>query len=90
MNGAERPPQIYADSVNVGVGPYGVNLRFGVTGEGEEVLPAGTVRLSPQLAYVMARIIMRALATAGEQGLGYAVPDEVLVAAGLKVGGPDD
>lgn len=79
-------PSLYADSVNVGVGPYGVTLRLGATRLDDRIEPVGIVRLSPQLAYVMARILIRQLAKAGEQGLGYSVPQDVLAQAGLTEG----
>jgi hypothetical protein len=79
----EGVPEIYADSINVGVGPYGVVLKLGLNDGTEDIRAVATVRMAPQLAYVLSRILIRSLANAGEQGLGYGVPKDVLIAAGL-------
>ncbi|MFN0093380.1 MAG: hypothetical protein ACKVVT_01190 [Dehalococcoidia bacterium] len=53
-------PETYTDSVNVGVGPYGVTLTFGVR-SGEALSPRYRVYMGQQLARVLERLMHRAL-----------------------------
>lgn len=54
---------VYVDSVRIGVGAYGFLLKMGVLDAGEEekpiVLPLGQVRMSPQHAYVLAKLLQK-------------------------------
>lgn len=65
MNPSESRPDIYADGVQVAVGNYGITLSLLLSdpdkpGELGEV--QGRVRLSPELAEAMAKILTDALA----------------------------
>ncbi len=84
----EAPPDVFTDSIQVSVGAYGVILRCRLSDPDaetsvEQQATVATLRMSPQLAYVVGRILLRGLAQAGEQGLGYGVPADTLKAMGL-------
>lgn len=53
-------PDSYADSVNVGIGPYGVTLTFGVRA-GSSLSPRYRVYMGQQLARVLELLMHRAL-----------------------------
>ena len=73
-------PDIYGDSVQVGVGPFGVQFTFALTDpeEGSMRRAAARIRVSPQLAYVMVLLLRKALREARNQGIGFSVPKDVL------------
>lgn len=79
-------PDFYADSVQVGIGPYGITLSFGLSRPEQPSLRqvVGRVRLSPQMAYVMTQLLRRGLRQAQADGLGITVPDAVLREVGVE------
>ncbi|MDQ2913624.1 MAG: hypothetical protein M3T56_10245 [Chloroflexota bacterium] len=78
-------PDVFADSVQTGVGPFGVQLTFALTDpERPERQVVSRVRLSPQLAFVMTQMLRRTLRQARDQGIGITVPEEVMRQLGLE------
>ena len=73
-------PDVYGDSIQVGVGPFGVQLTFALTDpeEGSTRQVVARVRVSPQLAYVTVLLLRKALREARNQGIGISVPKDVL------------
>ena len=55
-------PDLYADTVNVGFGPYGASLTFGIR-KPERTVPNVTVHLSHQMAVVLERLMRRLVTT---------------------------
>jgi hypothetical protein len=65
-------PDLYADSISMALGPFGLALMFGVT---DVENPArrrvvATVRISPQLAFTTVQMLRKSLKEARDQGLG--------------------
>ncbi len=73
-------PDLYADSVQVGVGPFGVQFTFALTDPQQESVrrAIGRIRVSPQLAGVMTRILRKTIRQAKAEGINFEVPPEVL------------
>ena len=59
---ASEPPDLYSDSVRVASTPYSFIFQFGLVTESPgEQKPVTTIRMSPQHAWVFARILQRHL-----------------------------
>lgn len=71
---------VFADSVQVGFGPFGVQITFALTDPTHDPVrrTVARLRMSPQLAFVMTQILRRALKRAREDGIGFSVPASVL------------
>jgi hypothetical protein len=80
-------PDIYADSLNISVGIYGVSIVLGRTkGNLAQPVsaPAAVVRMSPELAFVLAQLLRKNLKLFQEDIGPINVPDHVLEALGIE------
>ncbi len=73
-------PDVFADSVQIGLGPYGMSLTLGLTDPDNPArrTVVGRVRLSPQLAMVMTQLMRKILKKGRDDGIGSSVPPAVL------------
>jgi hypothetical protein len=73
-------PDVYGDSVQVSVGPFGLSITFAITDPQDAARRdiVARVRMSPQMAFVMAQLLRKILKKAKEDGIGYTVPQDVL------------
>lgn len=86
-----KPPEYYADSVRTGISPFTVSLTFGVQSDADQsVANQCVVRMSPQHAYVLAKVLTQNIESYEEQIGKIELPDQLLVDIGLQVGGADD
>lgn len=73
-------PDVYTDSVQVSIGPFGMSLTFALTDPRDathrDVI--ARIRLSPQMGFVTAQLLRKVLKKAKADGIGIDVPDEVL------------
>ena len=86
-------PELYVDSVRVGVGLYGFILEMGIQGmpneAGSEEPPIKTlarVRMSPQHALILSRILRKNVAAYQTNVGPIVVPRELLEKLGLPEG----
>ncbi len=83
-------PDLYVDSVRIGTSPYGLVFDFGLASlePGPKGEPSTTrvaiVRMSPQHAVVMSKVLAKQLATFQEQAGRINVPRAVFEALGLE------
>lgn len=76
---------VFADSVQVGVSPFGVQITFALSDPmGRKPRVVGRTRMTPQLAVVFVHLLRRSLRTARSQGIGMDVPAEILRRAGVS------
>jgi hypothetical protein len=80
-----KPIEIYADSVQMEMTVYGAVLKFGLlTGPGKEPTPTATVRVSPQMLHIMARLLANA-SNSYDKDVGVInIPDTLYAELGLK------
>lgn len=74
-------PDIYADSINLNLGLYGISIVLGrVKGDLAEptTVPVGVVRMSPQLALVLTQLLRKSLRKFQEDVGAINLPDTVL------------
>lgn len=71
---------LYSDSVQVGIGPFGMTLTFALTDPVDSTRRSvvSRVRISPQMGYVMAQLLRKVLRKAKDDGIGFGVPEDVL------------
>jgi hypothetical protein len=76
---------VFADSVQMGIGPFGVFLTFGRTDPAKQNARqvVARIRMSPQLALVTVHMLRRLLRQGRDQGIGIDVPPEVLTQLGI-------
>lgn len=77
---------VYSDSIQVSIGPFGLTLTFGLTDPRDSTHrdTVSRVRLSPQMGYVMTQLLRKVLRKAQTDGVGFNVPDEVLRSLDLE------
>ncbi len=79
-------PDVYADSVQVAAGPYGLTLTFALTepDEASRRYVVSRVRVSPQMGYVIAQLLRKIMRKSAEDGIGISVPAAVLESLGIE------
>lgn len=82
--GGSEPPDLYSDSVRVGSTPYSFIFHFGLLtespGEQKHVV---TIRMSPQHAWVLSRILQRHLEDYEQNVAPIQLPEALLKDLGL-------
>jgi hypothetical protein len=83
LHGSE-PPDLYSDSVRVASTPYSFIFQFGLVTESPgEQKPVATVRMSPQHAWVLARILQRHIGEYEQNVAPIRLPAELLKDLGI-------
>ena len=89
----EDVPDYYVDAVRIAVGAYGFVLELGVQGIGDtpgsERPPTkrlALVRMSPQHAMILARLLQKNVAAYQQKFGSITLPDELLRDLGLEPG----
>jgi hypothetical protein len=79
------PIEIYADSIQMEMNVYGAVLKFGLLGgPDKDPAPTATVRVSPQMLHVMARMLANA-SNQYDKDVGIVnIPDTLYAELGLK------
>ncbi len=79
-----EPPDLYSDSVRVASTPYSFIFQFGLVTESPgEQKPVATVRMSPQHAWVLSKILQRHLNEYESNIAPIQLPSELLKELGL-------
>ena len=77
--------ELYADSVQVEMGVYGAVLRFGlINGPGKDPSPVASVRVSPQMLHILARILIKTSNSYDTDMGAISLPDTLYAELGLK------
>ncbi|MEK6225787.1 MAG: hypothetical protein AABM40_05755 [Chloroflexota bacterium] len=72
-------PDVFADSVHIATGPFGIALTFALTDPlGTERHVIARLRLSPQMGFVLVQLLRKVLRATRDEGTGIQVPDAVL------------
>ncbi len=83
---AAKPFQdVYADSLQVASGPFGITLTFALTDPQDQAHRdiVSRVRMSPQMGFVLAQLLRKVIQKANAEGIGTSVPDSVTSALGI-------
>lgn len=78
---------IYADSLNINIGIYGISIVLGrIKGDLTQptTTPTAVVRMSPELAFVLAQLLRKNLKLFQEDIGRINVPDRVIEALGIE------
>lgn len=82
--GGTEPPDLYTDSVRVASTPYSFIFQFGVVTESPgEQKSVATIRMSPQHAWVLSRILAHHLREYEANVAPIQLPDELLKDLGI-------
>lgn len=81
----EEAPDLYADTINIGMGPYGLTLILGIRGLDGRPQPNARVHMSHQMALVLHRLVNRVLTTYELRAeLPTLIPEELLANLHLR------
>ncbi len=90
--GPEEPaPDIYVDSVRIGVGPYGFALELGIQGvadtpesERPPIRRLAMVRMSPQHALILSKLLQKNVRSYEEKIGKINLPDQMYRELGIE------
>lgn len=84
-NTGDSAPEMYADAARLSLGPFGIGIEFGVIpfpdqagNPATQVKPVIRLRVSPQMAYALQRLLEQNLATYRSLVGDFALPDHFI------------